>query len=262
MAADLYDELDPLYRAIWGDSLHHGLWVQGSESIQEARENLAELVLAALPSTGTIADIGCGYGTLAHRLATTGRYRVLANTHSPVQAARIPSHPALDVRCGDWLAQSLPPHSLDAAIAVESLSYFPSFDRFLDHTGSALKPGSRLVIADWYSDHGTSALLRRLASVGDLPPWRPLASLLASARDKNWRVVETRKLSALVAPTWSKLFRRSLLTPFRHPRLLPLLFRQARMRPFLLPALPLLRLAYHTGDLAYHLVVLEKQVSR
>ena len=38
MAKNLYDDLDLLYREIWGRSLHHGAWVTGYESIEEARE--------------------------------------------------------------------------------------------------------------------------------------------------------------------------------------------------------------------------------
>ena len=48
MAKNLYDDLDLLYREIWGHSLHHGAWVTGYESIKEAREKLIDLSLKQL----------------------------------------------------------------------------------------------------------------------------------------------------------------------------------------------------------------------
>ena len=38
--ADHYDELDPFYREIWGEHVHHGLWESGEETIEEAVVNL------------------------------------------------------------------------------------------------------------------------------------------------------------------------------------------------------------------------------
>lgn len=259
MSADsLYDELDPLYRAIWGTSLHHGLWWEGSETIDRALQNLSDLVASLLPAKGTIADIGCGYGTFARRLAERPDRQVLANTHSTVQASRIPSHPSLEVLEGDWLAQSLVPDSLDAVVAIESLSYFPCFRDFLSHTVPALKPGGRLVIADWFSDCGTTPLLRHLAASGHLPPWRSFDSLTAATQATGLARLSSRDLSAQAAPTWSRLLTRSLALPFRQPRLLPRLLTQVLKRPSLLTAFPLLRLAYHFGDLRYHLVAFQK----
>ena len=39
-----YDDLDPFYRAVWGSHVHHGYWVTGNESTDEAVLNLTRLV--------------------------------------------------------------------------------------------------------------------------------------------------------------------------------------------------------------------------
>ena len=31
-----YDELDPFYRRLWGEHIHHGLWVHGRETAEQA----------------------------------------------------------------------------------------------------------------------------------------------------------------------------------------------------------------------------------
>jgi hypothetical protein len=39
-----YDELDPFYRELWGDHVHHGLWTTGLETPAQAAENLIACV--------------------------------------------------------------------------------------------------------------------------------------------------------------------------------------------------------------------------
>ena len=38
--AEHYDELDPFYREIWGEHVHHGLWTTGRETPDQAVEAL------------------------------------------------------------------------------------------------------------------------------------------------------------------------------------------------------------------------------
>ena len=253
-----YDDLDSLYRAIWGSSLHHGVWLEGNENIEEALKNLINLVTSQLPNEGTLADIGCGYGALAHHLVDKRNCRVLACTRSSKQAALIPTHPSIEILSGDWLEQELEAASLGAAVAIESLSHFPDFNEFFANTSSTLKPGGRLVIADWFSDDGRTPLLRHLASSGNLPPWRSLSSLFSSAKAHKLLPIRSLDLSRQVAPTWSHFFYKTLLLPFRKPSLLPRLLIESLRRPALVWSFPLLRLAYQNGDLQYNLVILEK----
>ncbi len=261
MSARLYDDLDRLYREIWGTSLHHGLWLDTRETALQAKENLLTAALSLLKPSGRIADIGCGYGVLAHRIINESPGKILACTNSKVQARQIVPAPRLSILSGDWLDQKLEAESLDGAIAIESLSHFPSFPAFLKKTASALKPGARLVIADWFSETGSLPILRHLAHSGDLPPWRSLDSLIESAKGAGFTLLVHQDLSQKVAPTWTHLLFQSLLLPLRKPRSLPILFRQICSRPALLWTFPLLRLTYKTRDLSYHLISLQKVVS-
>ena len=258
MTTNLYDELDPLYRAIWGGSLHHGLWLTGHENAVEARRNLTEKVISALPPRGTIADIGCGYGTLARELVAQFPCHLIANTNARVQASQISAHPDLTIVPGNWLDHPLPDESLDAAFAIESLSHFPDFDQFLSHTGPALRPGGRLVVADWFSDSGDSFLLRHLAAVGQIPRWRSFPSLVAAASRRGLELVHSRDFSRQAAPTWTHLFGKALLLPLRKPALLPALVTKSLRFPGLFSAFPLIRLAYQCGHLQYRFVTLQK----
>jgi hypothetical protein len=39
------DELDTLYRQLWGEHLHHGLWLTGRQSSKQAARQLLQLVV-------------------------------------------------------------------------------------------------------------------------------------------------------------------------------------------------------------------------
>jgi tocopherol O-methyltransferase len=69
--ADHYDELDEFYRDVWGDHVHHGLWLRGTESHKEATLQLVRHVAerAHIGRDTRVCDIGCGYGATARMLA-------------------------------------------------------------------------------------------------------------------------------------------------------------------------------------------------
>ena len=263
--AKLYDSLDLLYRELWGKTLHHGLWIKGNESPLQARNNLAQVCLTALaPQKGeTIADIGCGYGTFSHQIVKDSDYQVHSITNSLAQIQAATSHPKITFHHTDWLDHSLPPRSLDKAIALESLSHFPNFDTFLSATSKSLRPGALFVISDWYATPHLSLieqlLLRLLAKTGAIPNWRPIDHLLSAASRHPFDLQFHQNFSSQAAPTWNALFKSSCLLPFQKPKLIPLLSKTALRRPSLLISLPLLRLAYHLGILEYHLCIFKKE---
>jgi tocopherol O-methyltransferase len=85
--ASHYDELDHFYRDVWGEHVHHGLWLRGNESREQAVLQLVELVAreAQIASGMHVCDIGCGYGATARVLASRGA-EVTGITVSPQQS--------------------------------------------------------------------------------------------------------------------------------------------------------------------------------
>ena len=67
-----YDDLDTFYREIWGDHVHHGRWVSGKESTEEAVIALIDAVAAAanVGEGSRVIDVGCGYGGTSRYLAS------------------------------------------------------------------------------------------------------------------------------------------------------------------------------------------------
>src|SRR6185312_6729124 len=85
-----YDVLDPFYRELWGEHVHHGYWAGGRETPEEAADALVELLAErlALAPGQRICDIGCGYGATAERLAESFGLDVTGLTVSATQAVR------------------------------------------------------------------------------------------------------------------------------------------------------------------------------
>src|SRR5205823_13396749 len=85
--ADHYQDLDWVYRLVWGEHVHHGLWRTGTESPGEAVEQLVELVAAEahIQRGESVCDIGSGYGASARYIAAKCGAQVTALTIVPAQ---------------------------------------------------------------------------------------------------------------------------------------------------------------------------------
>ncbi|HJT32825.1 MAG TPA: class I SAM-dependent methyltransferase [Pirellulales bacterium] len=150
-----YDSLDRFYREIWGEHVHHGLWLTGRESVPEATRRLIGLVAeqAALGRGSQVCDVGCGYGGTARVLANESAAIVTGLTISENQyayAQRLTSgadNPKYLLR--NWADNGLPDESFDAVIAIESTEHMVDKPQFFAEARRVLRPGGRLVVCAW-----------------------------------------------------------------------------------------------------------------
>ncbi|MGX5716357.1 class I SAM-dependent methyltransferase [Arthrobacter sp. MAHUQ-56] len=263
--ADHYDEFDPIYRRVWGEHVHHGLWTTGRESPVEAVEALVDAVgdrLNLLPGQLCV-DIGCGYGSTARRLALTRGVRVTGLTLSAEQARYAAAHPApdVDIQVRDWLANGLPDASANAAWAIESSEHMVDKSAFFAEAHRVLLPGGRLVVCAWLA--GTDArgwkvrhLLEPICREGRLPSMGTREEYEAMALAAGFAVTNYEDVSRRVARTWpicaGRLIK-ALLTD-RQTRRLAL---GARNRNAFL-GIPRLILAYRTGAMRYGIFTFSK----
>ncbi|MFJ6077073.1 class I SAM-dependent methyltransferase [Pseudarthrobacter sp. NPDC092419] len=263
--ADHYDDLDPVYRRVWGDHVHHGLWVTGRETPREAVEALVDAVgdrLGLMPGQ-TCVDIGCGYGATARQVAVTRGVRVTGFTLSAEQAQYAAAHPVpgVDIQVRDWLTNGLADAAVDAAWAIESSEHMVDKPRFFAEAHRVLAPGGRLVVCAWLV--GTDArgwkvrhLLEPICREGRLPSMGTREEYEAMATAAGFTVAGYEDVSRRVARTW-------WICAGRLPKVL-LVDREmrgvalgARNRGAVL-SIPRMILAYRTGAMRYGIFTLTK----
>ncbi|MGD2069856.1 MAG: methyltransferase domain-containing protein [Gemmatimonadota bacterium] len=208
-----YDLLDPYYRALWGEHLHHGLWERGDESIPEATGALLRRVAeeAGIARGSSVVDVGSGYGATARWLAETLGARVTAVTLSPVQHARAEAsrhvEPAPEYLLGDFLGCELPAGSYDAALAVESLSHMDDLEGALAEVRRVLRPGGRFVACVWLAGDDVGrwrrrALLEPIVREGRLARLAPAATYRAALARCGLALESFEDLTTRVRRTW------------------------------------------------------------
>ncbi|MGF9757267.1 class I SAM-dependent methyltransferase [Microvirga sp. 0TCS3.31] len=267
--AEHYDELDPFYREIWGEHVHHGLWTSGRENPDEAVEALVAHLAGTLhlKPGQHVCDVGCGYGATAEWLARRHAVRVTGVTLSSVQLqhaqARDATFPLLHFSRQDWLENAFEDESFDHVIAIESSEHMPDKQRFFDEVFRTLSPGGRMAVYAWLARDGTSQweerhLLEPICREGRLPGMGSEAEYREWASNAGLVVDGFEDLSANVRRTWALCtgrVARKLLThsQYRHY----LLDARAKNRIFAL-SVPRIWIAYLTGSMRYGLMTAHK----
>ena len=265
-----YDELDAVYRSIWGEHVHHGLWRTGRETPREATEALIELVAGLLdPAPGqALCDIGCGYGGTAQHLADRYHVAVTGLTISPAQVsvalARRASAGALVFLERDWLANDLASARFDGAYAIESSEHMVDKPRFFAEAHRVLRPGGKLVVCAWLAKSEPSRfevrhLLEPICREGRLPSMGSREEYEAMADATGFRPLGFEDVGRQVGRTWAIVIRRVAGGLFTDPALRRMaLSRSTRNRAFLL-SLPRLWWALRTGAMRYGVFSWEKR---
>lgn len=151
-----YDVVSPYYRTLWGEHLHHGYWIRGDESKEQAQLQLIEHLakVANIKSGSTILDIGCGFGASSLYLAKTFHASVTGITISAVQVemaikSAAEQHLGAKFLLMDAEAMSFQ-NPFDLLWCVESISHYQDREKFFASAAKLLKPGGCFALTDWF----------------------------------------------------------------------------------------------------------------
>lgn len=151
-----YDGVSPYYQSLWGDHLHHGYWIRGDETKEQAQVQLIEHLVhaAGITSGRKILDVGCGLGGSSIHLARKYHADATGITISPIQVEMArKAASAANVKAKFLLmdAQAMQlDQSFDVIWSIESISHYEDKERFFASAAKLLNPGGTLAIIDWF----------------------------------------------------------------------------------------------------------------
>jgi cyclopropane fatty-acyl-phospholipid synthase-like methyltransferase len=268
VVADHYNELDVFYRELWGEHVHHGLWVSGQESPEIAVRHLVDVVAqeAEIRPGEQVIDIGCGYGAAARQLAQQYGAEVTAITlssaqHAYAQSVTVGTNPAYLV--ADWLTAEFP-QSFQAAVAIESSEHMPDRGEFFRRAYNVLEAGGRFVVCAWLSRQAPSSLevawlLRPICNEGRVPHLPTLSELIDSAKAAGFELINSQDCTHAVRRTWGVILRRMIGRLLTDARYRAFLIDQRRSNRIFAVTVIRLWLAYWIGAMRYGIVTLRRE---
>lgn len=207
-----YDVVSPYYRALWGEHLHHGYWIRGDESKEQAQLQLIEHLanLAQITPGAEILDIGCGFGASSLYLAKRFGASVTGITISSVQvemARQAAAEKNLNARflLMDAEAMTLD-EKFDVLWSIESISHYQDRQTFFAAAAHLLKPGGVFALTDWFRKEDlTPAETRKYIQPieeGMFVELLPLADYEAFLHSNGLRILHREVLNEQCARTW------------------------------------------------------------
>jgi tocopherol O-methyltransferase len=208
-----YDELDDLYRSFWGTDLHHGYWITGKESTEQAAANLSRLVAeqAEIKPGDRVCDLGCGYGAAAILWQRDFGAVVTGITISEKQffwgKSAVAGNPHIRLIFGDALRSGLSSQSFDVVTAIESSEHIRDKTSFFAEAHRLLRPGGRCVVAAWLTRHCPSPweskyLLGPICREGRLAGMASAAEYVRMLENAGFHDIRFSDLTAQVRKTW------------------------------------------------------------
>ncbi|UCH15580.1 MAG: class I SAM-dependent methyltransferase [Bacteroidales bacterium] len=161
--ADYYDQTVTHYRKFWdlnhSLAIHYGIWEQGIKTFRQSLQNTDRILAekAQVKRADYILDAGCGIGGSAIYLAEKYNCRVKGITLSDRQvkwakenAEKHNLSSLLSFENKDYCDTGYNNGSFDLIWALESVGTSASKSEFINESYRMLKPGGRLVLADYF----------------------------------------------------------------------------------------------------------------
>ena len=165
-----YEETWLDFRVLWmtlrNPAIHFGYWDEGTRRHGQSLDNMNRVMadIACVSHGDRVLDAGCGVGGAAFWLARERSARVQGITIVPsqaVRARRIASTRRLEGRASfsyqDFCRTAFADETFDVVWARESMCHAEDKAAFLTEASRVLRPGGRLVVADFARTSRTNA---------------------------------------------------------------------------------------------------------
>lgn len=163
-----YETCEEHYAMLWHlnthGAMHYGYWEKGTRNLKDALFAMNDLLAEAaqLDTSKRVLDAGCGvggsslymarkYGCKAHGITLSAKHADFANQKARQQGL---AHLA-SFGVADYTDTKLDAGSFDVVWAIESVCHANEKGDFLSEAYRLLKPGGRVVLADFFRNSAT-----------------------------------------------------------------------------------------------------------
>ncbi len=208
-----YDLVSPYYHSLWGKHLHHGYWITGKETKEEAQLALTKhlVEMANIKSGKKILDVGCGFGASSIYLAKNYNADTIGITISSIQVdlaqkAAAQAHVGSRFLLMDAEAMTFEPNSFDIIWSIESISHYKNKEIFFRNTAQLLKQGGTVAVIDWFKKENLSADEDRKyitpIEKGMLVELRTMDNYVSILKSTGLEILKTENLNKQTSKTW------------------------------------------------------------
>jgi tocopherol O-methyltransferase len=220
-----YEETWLDFRVLWmtlgNPAIHFGYWDEGTRRHGQSLDNMNRVMadIARVSQGDRVLDAGCGVGGAAFWLARERSARVHGITIVPsqaVRARRIAASRRLESRasfsCQDFCRTAFADETFEVVWARESVCHAEDKAAFLTEASRVLRPGGRLVVADFTRASGMNAgdderLLTSWLRAWAIPSLATAEDLAGWAEDAAFEEVSVRDVTTAMGPSLRRLHR-------------------------------------------------------
>lgn len=221
--SNYYDQTENHFQFWWkldkSMGLHYGIWEKGIKSFADAilHTNSILLKMGEIKESDIVLDAGCGVGGSTIYLAKNVGCKVTGITLSEKQSRTATKFAEqngvghlVSFQMMDYTKTSFPDNSFDVVWAVESMQTAVDKSDFFKEVKRILKPGGRVVIADWFKSYEypfngkkSMQMMNNYWAITDVVSINEFSS---KAEKKNFLIVQNRDVTKEVAPSVRRLF--------------------------------------------------------
>lgn len=209
---EFYDLISSHFHELWGQHLHHGYWIRGDETKEQAQVQLIDHLAAAatIQSGQKILDVGCGTGASSIHLANEYRAKATGISISPVQvelANLAAAKENVDAKFLLMDAEAMTfQESFDVVWSVESISHYQDIPGFFAAAARVLAPQGTIAVIDWFKKENLTAAQYRREIVpiekGMLVELATMPEYAAWMHANGLKIIQSEVLNKNCAKTW------------------------------------------------------------